>query len=205
MDGIKWLFFDMGGTLIDETVPWNDRIFRTAAANGIPEDTLRNEMIKAANSNLPEYAGTLERLGIYHREKWNPEGEKLYPDARDMLLYLKDKYKIGIIANQSLDARKRLEKHGILELIDLNIISAEVGFSKPSPILFKEALYKAEAKAEECVMIGDKLTNDIIPAKALGFKTVWIRQEWGGMQNITSPEMQPDHIIFKLNQLRDIF
>lgn len=205
MDGIKWLFFDMGGTLIDETVPWNDRIFRTAAANGIPEDTLRNEMIKAANNNLPEYAGALERLGIYHREKWNSDGEKLYPDARDILLYLKDKYKIGIIANQALDARKRLEKHGISELIDLNIISAEVGFSKPSPILFKEALYKAEAKAEECVMIGDKLTNDIMPAKALGFKTVWIRQEWGGMQNITSPEMQPDHTVLHLKELKDIF
>ncbi len=202
---IKWLFFDMGGTLIDETVPWDNRILRTAEANGISEDALRREMERAARDNLPEYAGALERLGIHVRQKWASEGERLYPEAETVLAALKERYKIGIIANQALDARQRLEHHGIAEYIDLSIISAEVGFSKPHPILFREALYKAEAQASECVMIGDKLTNDIAPAKALGFATVWIRQEWGGLQTQSSPEMTADYTVDTLTELLNIF
>ncbi len=195
----------MGGTLIDETAPWNSRISRTAEHNGISEDVLRGEMEKAAAKNLPEYAGALEALGICAREKWDSEGERLYTEAGRVLEALKKRYKIGIIANQALDARTRLEKHGILHLIDLNIISAEVGFSKPNPLLFREALYKACVEASRCVMIGDKLTNDIAPAKALGFKTVWIKQEWGGLQTPDSPELTADYTIDTLFELLSIF
>ncbi len=202
---IKWLFFDMGGTLVDETVPWADRISRTAKANSISEQEIIEAMKRAAANNLPEYAGALERLGIYKKEKWNSDGEMLYPDAKRVLEQLKSRYKIGIIANQALDARKRLEGLGILHLIDLNIISAEVGFSKPHPILFREALYKAGAQACECVMIGDKLTNDIAPAKAMGFTTVWIRQEWGGLQTSSSEELAADYAIDTLTELLGIF
>ncbi len=202
---IKWLFFDMGGTLIDETAPWDDRISRTAKANNIPESLLRAEMERAAAANLPEYAGALEALGICRREKWDSAGEALYPEAADVLTELKKRYKIGIIANQALDARERLQRHGIAQLIDLNIISAEVGFSKPNPLLFREALYKAGAKAESCVMIGDKLTNDIASAKALGFTTVWIKQEWGGLQSPLTEELTADYRIDTLSELLTIF
>ena len=34
----------------------------------------------------------------------------------------------------------------------------------------------AGCQAENAVMIGDRLDNDIAPAKKLGMKTVWIRQ-----------------------------
>ncbi len=202
---IKWLFFDMGGTLIDETVPWNDRILRTAQASGISAETLHREMESAAGENLPEYVGALERLGIAVRQKWRSDGERLYPEAKRVLTELKSRYRIGIIANQALDARERLAAHGIAELIDLNIISAEVGFSKPNPLLFREALYKAGAQAAECVMIGDKLTNDIAPAKALGFATVWIRQEWGGLQKPVSSQMTADYTVDTLAELLDMF
>ena len=31
-------------------------------------------------------------------------------------------------------------------------------------------------------MIGDRIDNDIAPAKSLGMNTVWIRQGYGGLQ-----------------------
>lgn len=205
MNDIEWLFFDLGGVLLDETASWEDRIRRTCEKHGISADVLRSEMEKAARSNLHEYRGALEALGISFGEKWNSEFIAPYPQAAQVLSQLKQKYRLGIIANQPLNTRKRMEEWRLAEYFDLMLISAEVGFSKPDPILFREALYKAQISPEKCVMIGDKLTNDIAPAKALGFKTVWIRQEWGGFQTITDDSMRPDIIITELVQLKDIF
>lgn len=206
MDGIKWLFFDMGGTLIDETTAWDDRIRRTCEKHGISDAEFRTAMAEAAGRNEMEYFSALAYFGISDREKWNSSPETPYPEAKEVLEALKSHgYRLGIIANQALDARDRLRRFGLYDLFEVIVISQEQGISKPDRAIFLDALYKANAKAEECVMIGDKLTNDIQPAKALGFKTVWIRQEWGGMQNITSPEMQPDHTVLHLNELKDIF
>ncbi len=205
MDDIKWLFFDLGGVLLDETAAWEDRIRRTCEKHGIPAEELRSEMEKAARSNQHEYKGALESLGISFGEKWNSEFIAPYPEAAQVLSQLKQKYRLGVIANQPLNTRKRMEEWQLAEYFDLMLISAEVGFSKPDARLFREALYKAQISAEKCVMIGDKLTNDIAPAKALGFKTVWIRQEWGGLQTITGNSMRPDCIVNGLSELIDLF
>ena len=203
---IEWLFFDLGGVLLDESVSWNDRITRTAERNDIPESRLRAEMKNAATENRHEYKGALERLGIALPEKWNSEFIYPYPDAKKVLTALKTHYKLGIIANQPLNTRNRLENEwGLAQYFDLMIISAEVGFSKPDPRLFREALYKAQTTADRCVMIGDKLTNDIAPAKALGFTTLWVQQEWGGMQTVTSPELQPDFTAEKISDILPYF
>ena len=42
-------------------------------------------------------------------------------------------------------------------------------------------------------MIGDRLDNDILPAKKLGIKTIWVRQGVVAVyQNVPSPEYAPD-------------
>ena len=204
MDDIKWLFFDLGGVLLDETAAWEDRIHRTCQKHSISADVLRSEMEKAARSNRHEYKGALEALGISFGEKWNSEFIAPYPEAAQVLSQLKQKYRLGVIANQPLNTRKRMEKWQLAEYFDLMLISAEVGFSKPDPILFREALYKAQITAEKCVMIGDKLTNDIAPAKALGFKTIWVKQEWGGLQIPRTEELTPDLTVDSLVELLEV-
>lgn len=202
MKDIEWLFFDLGGVIMDESRSWEDRIVRTCEKHGIAPEIFRAEMEKAAKSNLHEYRGALEAFGISFGEKWNSEFITPYTEAKEVLLSLKQRYKLGVIANQPLNTRKRMtEEWGLAEYFDLMIISAEVGFSKPDPLLFREALYKAKTTADKCVMIGDKLTNDIVPAKALGFKTVWLRQEWGGLQTVTDDSMSPDIIVNDLKEL----
>ncbi len=202
MNGTEWLFFDLGGVIMDESRSWEDRIVRTCEKYGVALDIFRSEMEKAARKNLHEYRGALEAFGISFGEKWNSEFIKPYPEAREVLSALKERYKLGIIANQPLNTRKRMtEEWRLAEYFDLMMISAEVGFSKPDPLLFREALYKAKTTADKCVMIGDKLTNDIAPAKALGFKTVWVRQEWGGLQTVTDDSMKPDIIVNDLKEL----
>jgi len=205
MKDIEWLFFDLGGVIMDESRSWEDRIQRTSEKHGISAVLFRTEMEKAAHQNLHEYRGALDALGIGFGEKWNSQFITPYPDAAEVLAALKQRHKLGIIANQPLDTRKRMETEWQLaKFFDLMIISAEVGFSKPDPRLFREALYKAQTTADKCVMIGDKLTNDITPAKALGFKTVWIKQEWGGLQTVTDDSMKPDFSAKSLSELKKL-
>ncbi len=222
MQGIEWLFFDMGGTFVDESAAWEDRINRTAEANDIPilvdgtltyvtNDTarkaerFREEMERAAAENLPEYLTAMQRFGIRYRERWNQEPERLYEGTEEVLQRLHERYRIGVIANQPENARERLEQFGVLKYFDHLTISGEIGYSKPSPTIFRETLRMTGAAAEKCFMIGDKLTNDIVPSKKLGFHTVWVKQEYGGMQNITDDSMKPDFTVNSITDLPEIF
>lgn len=47
-------------------------------------------------------------------------------------------------------------------------------FSKPNPKYFTEILEKRGKSAEECVMIGNSVPEDIVPTKALGIKSYLI-------------------------------
>jgi len=51
------------------------------------------------------------------------------------------------------------------------------------------------------VMIGDRLDNDVVPAKRLGMKTVWIRQGFGGLSDPALSPEQPDWIVKDLREL----
>ena len=44
-------------------------------------------------------------------------------------------------------------------------------------------------------MIGDRIDNDIVPAKQLGMKTIWVKQGLGSLWNITDESEKADAII----------
>ena len=56
-------------------------------------------------------------------------------------------------------------------IFDEYVLSYEVGFMKPHPQIFKEALRKARAEAEECVFIDD-IEGNIEAALSLGINTI---------------------------------
>lgn len=70
--------------------------------------------------------------------------------------------------------------------INLTISSAEAGIAKPDLTIFRLALERAGCAAENSVMIGDRLDNDIIPAKPLGMHTIWVRQGFVGGQMVVN-------------------
>ena len=51
------------------------------------------------------------------------------------------------------------------------------------------------------VMIGDRIDNDIVPAKQLGMKTIWVKQGFGSLWNITDESEKAD---IEINNLSDI-
>ena len=118
---------------------------------------------------------------------------------------LSERYKIGIIANQNPGSKERLNKLGLLKYIDLVIASAEEGVAKPDLRIFQLALERANCKSEEAVMVGDRIDNDMIPAKKIGMKTVWIKQGFGGLSEQMIEAKQPDYSVDSLNELLPLF
>ena len=112
---------------------------------------------------------------------------------------------MGIIANQSHGTAKRLEKWGIQKYIDVVAASAELGVAKPDKAIFEKALEMAKCVAQEAIMIGDRLDNDISPAKKLGMQTIWVRQGFAIYQDLQLAECQPDYIVDNLSELKEIF
>ena len=93
----------------------------------------------------------------------------------------------------------------MLRYFDVIAASAEIGYAKPDKEIFEKAFELAGCYAEECVMVGDRLDNDIIPAKALGMKTVWVKNGLAKYQSSELGEGIADYQIDSLSELLRIF
>lgn len=201
---IKWLFFDVGSTLVDESTAYRHRMEDIAKTAGVSYEFVYETAMDFYKKNEK---GDLEVAKLLKVElpQWHKEDEALYPDTEECLRGLSKKYRIGVIANQSLGTAKRLEQHGILKYINLVIASAEEGVAKPDARIFEIALERAGCQSKEALMIGDRIDNDIIPAKALGMGTVRVRQGFGKYWNITGDKEKADYEIDCLTELSDLF
>lgn len=200
---IKWIFFDIGSTLVDESVAYQNRIERTIAGTNVTYDDFYNKMVEISKYNQSGYNKALEAYGL-KTVPWNSDDEFVYPETENCLSELSKHYRIGIIANQNLGSEERLEKLGLLKHIDLVIASAEEGVAKPDLRIFQIALARAECKPEEAVMVGDRIDNDIIPANKIGMTTVWIKHGFGGYAELKEIEEHPDYTINNLNDLLNL-
>ena len=204
MDKVEWLFFDIGSTLMDEEKAYLHRLHDVADAVNEPFEKIYEMAISLYKQNKK---GDLEVMQAYGlpRLKWHKEDEILYPESVGCLEALSKKYKLAVIANQSLGTADRLEQHGILKYFDFVVASAEEGVAKPDRRIFEIALERASCKPENVVMIGDRVDNDIVPAKKMGMQTVWIKQGFGKYWQIRGEDEQADYVVADLNELVDIF
>ena len=199
-DEIKWLFFDVGSTLIDESRVYEDRMKKIAELSGITPQQIYEHAISLYRRNKKGDLEIAKQLGI-ELPKWESQYEKLYTDSENCLKRLSRNYEIGIIANQPLGTSERLENLGVRKYIDLVIASAEEGVSKPDRRIFEIALERSGCKPEKAVMIGDRIDNDIVPAKQLGMKTIWIKQGFGSLWTVMDESEKAD---IEVNNLSDI-
>jgi FMN phosphatase YigB (HAD superfamily) len=78
---------------------------------------------------------------------------------------------------------------------DLCIWSFENGFSKPDPHVFRMLAFRLRRRGirpEETLIVGDRLDNDIEPARAQGFQTWWLNEsEEGGWEALWRTRFAP--------------
>jgi len=117
-----------------------------------------------------------------------------------ILRTLKKRYKLGVISNfgHSLPVKKTLEKFGLVELFDAVVVSADVGWRKPSPKIFKKALRALKVSASKTVFVGDEPHHDIQGAKKFGMRTILLKKS---SAKGTRYEVKPDQTIYELKEL----
>ena len=130
---------------------------------------------------------------------------KLEDDALPVLNTLKQQgYRLGLISNaaDADDARALIERHQLNEWFEQILISAEVGYRKPHPYIFQQALDYFGAVADRVVMVGDKLGADILGAKNAGMGSVWITRRAHRDDNLSHEDtIHPDVVIQALREL----
>ena len=206
---VKWIFFDLGWTIVDEAPAHLERLQKTQSlltGFGIPSsiDELESLVQRSAAEFVESpYRGMLSKLVITNDQRnkileearYNHSLEVLFPGVSELLMELKKNRNLGIIANQSRGAAKRLEALGILNHLSLVLSSTEVGLSKPDPRIFKHALEKAECQPGDAIMVGDRLDNDVSPAKKMGFGTIRVLQGYSRAQVPRDEFEKPDKTV----------
>ena len=202
---IKWIFFDIGSTLIDESECLKLRYREAVAGTSISADDFEKKVIEFSKQNLKGDHDAVKYYGIELPPR-HKEAEKPYGNTESVLKQLTVKgYHLGVIANQSTGTKDRLSSWGLLKYFDVVLASAEEGISKPDSEIFHRALTAAKCLPVNAVMIGDRLDNDIVPAKKVGMKTVWIKQGLGGLASAIHKNEQADYEIENLSELLNIF
>ena len=200
---IKWIFFDLGSTLIDEAEVYVHRFRETVRGSSVSVSAFHQTAERFWKQGLDGYS---QAAAFYHLPKapWRYEHERLFDGCAAVLEALKARrYRLGIIANQVPGTAERLEKWDILQFFDVIAPSAELGMVKPDPAIFLWALQKAGCKPENAAMIGDRIDNDILPAQALGMKAVRVLT---GPAAVCRPADDPsDAVVCSLSELTDLF
>jgi putative hydrolase of the HAD superfamily len=89
--------------------------------------------------------------------------------------------KIGLISNTGRapgDAlRQMLQEYGVLKYFDVTVFSNEIGFRKPDPRIFKQALTELDVSPSRAVHVGDNPETDFNGARRVGMKALLYEPE----------------------------
>lgn len=154
----------------------------------------------------------LAALGIEDAKLGHALGE-IFPQERrarpivysltfPLLNELKGHYKLLLLTNGSPDLQKE-KIAGVPELaayFDEIIISGEFGEGKPAVTIFEHAMKLLNIVPSEGLMIGDKLTTDILGSNRVGMRNVWINHH----ELVRSDEIVPTYEINDISQLLGI-
>ena len=108
--------------------------------------------------------------------------------------------RVGLISNfdDSETGQMIMDDTGIRDLFDAIIISADTGYRKPNPLIFKKILEMMHLESADILFVGDTPHDDVVGAKGVGMHCAWIRT-----RNRELPEgiPAPDIVIADLAEL----
>jgi len=151
-------------------IPINLAFWKLYREEKISKPDLRYQRLKTVFDELkyPITDATINQLAIDYI-KYLSSYNHLFPNASEILSYLKPNYNLHIITNGFEEVQERkMVNANIRQYFDVIINSEMAGVKKPNPIIFQLALNSANTTSEKSIMIGDSLEADILGAKAVG-------------------------------------
>lgn len=205
---IRAVFFDIGETILDETrfwVGWADWL-------GVPGPSFfaalgsvieRGEHHRRVFPRLCPGFDFERELGRRRAAGFDESilEDDLYADVRPCLEALCGAgYRVGLVGNQPRWVEAALRKLHLSA--DLIASSEGWGVEKPEPRFFERVAEAAGCSAGEVAYVGDRLDNDVLPARRAGLVAVFLRRGPWGVVHATRSEVEQAHI--RLESLADL-
>src|SRR5262249_15997954 len=111
----------------------------------------------------------------------------------ELLRALRRRHRLAVVSNfdYTPTARHVLEREGIVDLFDSVVISDEVGWRKPKPVIFERALQRLGITPVEALFVGDRADIDVAGARAVGMPSAWINREGAALpEGMAPPEFE---------------
>jgi putative hydrolase of the HAD superfamily len=154
--------------------------------------------LASLGADRPELGAKLAEVFAAQRRKL----PYVYEETFSVLDELRGRYKLLLLTNGCPDLQQE-KLDGVPALtpyFDVILISGHYGEGKPSPRLFAHAMEQLGISPEEGVMVGDKLTTDILGANGVGMTSVWINRH----DKKRSNEIVPKFEIASLTELPEL-
>lgn len=170
---VEAVVFDVGETLVDETMMWT----QAAELTGVPAFTMMGVL------------GGLAERGADHQQMWKLLGvaqpdarwtsDDWYPDAAPCIERLRAAgYRVCAAGNTRASAEPT-----IAERVEVLGSSERWGVAKPEPGFFERVALAVELDAAKIAYVGDRVDYDVLPALAAGMTAVHIKRgPWGYLQ-----------------------
>lgn len=220
---IKHVFFDLDDTLLDFGKAEAAALKKALCLHGIeitPELSARYSRIndeqwkKLERGEMTREQVLLRRFEIFFAESGlSADAQAVQNDyerllgighyfvdgAPELLEALSGRYRLYIASNGTASVQDgRIKSAGIGKYFDAVFISEHIGFNKPSREFFEACFAQIPGlRREECIMVGDRLSSDILGGKNAGIMTCLFDPK--GLPD--DPDIVPDVRISSLGEL----
>jgi HAD superfamily hydrolase (TIGR01509 family) len=170
------ILFDAGETLVHPTPSFPERFSEVLATEGHP--CAPEEVVEASKAVFHRFSEAAR-----NGELWTTSPQRsarFWNDVYDRMLASlglpgQDGIRDRLYATfTDLASYGLFERLGVRDRFPVRVISGVVGVEKPDERIYRLALERAEARAEEAVYVGDNPEFDVWPAAALGMTPVLI-------------------------------
>ena len=110
---------------------------------------------------------------------WN-----LYPEVRDVLEQLRERFQLAVISNFDGRLRLILQNLGISKYFAHVFISSELGADKPDPHIFQRALKLMHLDGNEVLHVGDDPERDWKAAKDAGLSVFQLDRSQNSLRDL---------------------
>lgn len=157
----------------------NKHLWHKYSSGKLSKEELRYERFRATLRNFNVVNENLTvQLGDGYVEL-SPKQTALIPHAERVLEDLREMgFNLHIITNGFLEVQHvKLKYANIHQHFQVILCSEEVGFNKPHPTIFSQALQQANAAAKNSLMVGDDYRADILGSIKAGMQAVWYQKD----------------------------
>ena len=118
----------------------------------------------------------------------------VFPDHHGELLRgLKKRHKLAVVSNFDYTpmAWHILEREAVADLFETVVVSDEVGWRKPAPIIFELALQRMGTAPSDALFVGDRADIDVAGAQGVGMAAAWINRDGSTLpEGVQAPEFE---------------